>query len=446
LAGYSNFGATGVDLAAPGSGIYSTYFTSDSAYAAFSGTSMAAPFVSGAAALLRARFAAESPQQIRDRILAAADTVPALADRCATGGRLNLARALGSEIIADFSADPAAGEPPVTVQFTDASSGPIAAWDWDFGDGSPRGTVPQPTHLFDRQGAYTVTLTVTGADGARASQSRVVRVVANYTMQSGAYGWIDPSAMKLLPLGDNSVSEPLPLPFTFRFYGEIRDTLYVGANGLIGFASDGLGEPANSYLPDTARPNGLICPWWDDLNPGAGGSVRWGVVGTAPARVAVVSWVDVPWKARPSAAVSFQVTLHEGSNAIRFQYQEVQASRSAGAGRTATVGLEDPTGLVGRLYSCNGSSLLANGQAILFAPAATVTPPMLAVSPGPVPGSLQVEVRGEPGQSCTIEISADLAVWTALYTSTFSAEGRLSYVDPSATEDHQRFYRARLEP
>jgi PKD repeat protein len=47
--------------------------------------------------------------------------------------------------VADFSATPAAGVDPLTVDFTDASSGSITAWAWDFGDGTAS-TAQNPTH------------------------------------------------------------------------------------------------------------------------------------------------------------------------------------------------------------------------------------------------------------------------------------------------------------
>jgi subtilisin family serine protease len=94
LANYSNYGAETVDLAAPGSSIYSAYFLGDNSYVTMSGTSMAAPHVAGAVALLRAHVAGLTHTQIIDRLLKAVDPLPAFAGKTATGGRLNLQRAL----------------------------------------------------------------------------------------------------------------------------------------------------------------------------------------------------------------------------------------------------------------------------------------------------------------------------------------------------------------
>jgi subtilisin family serine protease len=93
LASFSNFGAESVDLAAPGDGIYSTY--PSSSYRYLSGTSMAAPLVAAAAAMLRKQDPDRSFSDLRAALKASVDPVPALAGKTVTGGRLNLARALG---------------------------------------------------------------------------------------------------------------------------------------------------------------------------------------------------------------------------------------------------------------------------------------------------------------------------------------------------------------
>src|SRR5437879_2548021 len=79
---------------------------------------------------------------------------------------------------ADFTASPTSGEVPLTVQFTDKSSSGLAAWDWDFGDGSTHGTDQNPTHTFTNIGRFTVTLTVTGSSGGTGHKSQTIQVTA----------------------------------------------------------------------------------------------------------------------------------------------------------------------------------------------------------------------------------------------------------------------------
>ena len=98
LAAAANYGAASVHLGAPGEQIYTTWSPTDSYYFTQSGTSFAAPYVTGALALLLEKFPAETYQQIIARLLNATDPVPALAGKCVTGGRLNLQSALNPPI------------------------------------------------------------------------------------------------------------------------------------------------------------------------------------------------------------------------------------------------------------------------------------------------------------------------------------------------------------
>jgi subtilisin family serine protease len=98
----SNYGATNVDLAAPGAAIYSTFFTSDTSYLGnggfLEGTSFAAPYVAGTLALMLEKYPGKTHQQIIACLLNATEPLPTLMGKCATGGILNARNALSPPI------------------------------------------------------------------------------------------------------------------------------------------------------------------------------------------------------------------------------------------------------------------------------------------------------------------------------------------------------------
>jgi subtilisin family serine protease len=88
LGSFSNYGATQVDLAAPGVRISSTY---GSDYSYLSGTSMATPFVSGAVALIASKFPTLTWQQLKQKLLSSVTPLNSLAGKMVTGGLLDVA-------------------------------------------------------------------------------------------------------------------------------------------------------------------------------------------------------------------------------------------------------------------------------------------------------------------------------------------------------------------
>ena len=99
LSSFSQYGATTVDIGAPGSGIWSTVpkasgkgktATIGSGYASYNGTSMATPHVTGAAALYASENPGASAAQIKAAILGSAIPTSTLEGKTATGGRLNV--------------------------------------------------------------------------------------------------------------------------------------------------------------------------------------------------------------------------------------------------------------------------------------------------------------------------------------------------------------------
>jgi len=67
--------------------------------------------------------------------------------------------------VAGFSGSPTSGDAPLTVQFTDESTGTITSWSWDFGDGGSSAQ-QNPSHEYQSAGSYEVGLTVTGPGGS----------------------------------------------------------------------------------------------------------------------------------------------------------------------------------------------------------------------------------------------------------------------------------------
>jgi serine protease len=103
LASFSNYGLTSVDLGAPGVSVYSTI--KGGSYDYFSGTSMATPHVSGAAALILSRCDLNTAE-LKANILNNVDSVSSLVGKTVTGGRLNVyntIRACSTPPVFDFS-------------------------------------------------------------------------------------------------------------------------------------------------------------------------------------------------------------------------------------------------------------------------------------------------------------------------------------------------------
>lgn len=195
LAYFSNYGARGVDMGAPGEAILST--VPGSGYAAYSGTSMATPHVAGAASLLLALNPNLTHAQIKDTLLASANPVAALAGKSVSGGRLNLQAALAAT-----SNPPAANLPPVANAGADVTlarrastvlngtasfdpDGTIAAYAWVSSNSGVVGilsgaTTATPTIMASpraRAGTVvTLTLTVSDNQGLKSSDEMKVTV------------------------------------------------------------------------------------------------------------------------------------------------------------------------------------------------------------------------------------------------------------------------------
>jgi len=196
----SNYGATSVDLFAPGGYILSTLppdpppETPTEHYGYFYGTSMATPHVAGAAALVHGAHPyvplypgafgwSPGSRSIKDVILDSVDVKPAYEGKCLSGGRLNVAKAVsmgGVPVITSVSAEPSIGAPPLEVEFAASaltSSGEITDKWWDFGDGSPAVHEYNTTHIYEELGCYEAVFHVVNDSGLESTAVLEINVL-----------------------------------------------------------------------------------------------------------------------------------------------------------------------------------------------------------------------------------------------------------------------------
>lgn len=183
---FSNHGSC-VDIFAPGSAITSAWYQSNNQTNTISGTSMAAPHVAGAAALILDAKPNLSPAQVFDEVLADG-VLNRISDE--RSGSPNLLMQI-TAAIGGGTSDPDPVDNPPTASFTvdcsdlrcsfDASAADddngINQYAWDFGDGS-NGIGVQPNKTYATAGSYSVTLTVTDMAGQTDSTAMAVTVSA----------------------------------------------------------------------------------------------------------------------------------------------------------------------------------------------------------------------------------------------------------------------------
>jgi PKD repeat protein len=144
--------------------------------------------------------------------------------------------------VAEFSATPSAGPAPLAVQFQDQSSGDVTNWSWELGDGT-LASGPNPSHLYDLPGTYTVTLTVDGPSG-RAVRTRQDFVAAQ-----------DPDALVALGCGINPAG-------SFRLVSgapRLGATLVIALDNPLGTQASGSATQVHSsWTPDVNFPCGSL--------------------------------------------------------------------------------------------------------------------------------------------------------------------------------------------
>lgn len=99
---------------------------------------------------------------------------------------------------ASFTASTLSGSAPLSVEFTDTTTGAATGWAWDFGDGATS-TERHPTHVYESEGEYSVTLTASNSSGQSSVTERITvgaapppppgNLVGNSGFEADTAGW-----------------------------------------------------------------------------------------------------------------------------------------------------------------------------------------------------------------------------------------------------------------
>jgi subtilisin family serine protease len=171
-------------------------------------------------------------------------------------------------------------------------------------------------------------------------------------------GYLPLSAFGVAPIagvGDETISN-FNVP-AFTYAGETYTRIGIVSNGyaVVGGGSGADVDFINQVLPNAQRPNNVLAPFWTDLNPGAGGALRVGVLSGGGNSWLVLDWQAVKEYSTANTA-SFQIWIGiNGTEDITYTYGPLDGD---GDGGFLTVGAENSFGNRGGNYYADGVGTL----------------------------------------------------------------------------------------
>ena len=186
-------------------------------------------------------------------------------------------------------------------------------------------------------------------------------------------------------LGDDAISNSIPIGFNFCYFGQTYTNFYIGSNNWVGFSAG-----QNSTWITTPIPNGsgsapmnCIMGPWQDINPGIGGTIKYAVYGTAPCRRLVISYYQVPMFSCTSQLYSSQIKIYETTNIIETHILNKPICASWNSGN-AVHGLHNANGTQSVLVQPPVSTSIRNNnqwstqnEGVRFTPSGPVVNPVL---------------------------------------------------------------------
>lgn len=362
LADFSNYGKRTVHVGAPGVKVLST--TPNNRYQELSGTSMAAPHVTGLAAIIASHFPDYNYRNIKNLLMTSGQSIASLSGKTIAGKRIRGSdingvgaltcqnQALKKRLQPDEGQLLVKLNTPIVLSALHLNcadfGGPFSVYSDEFEsiileDQGANGDLAAQDGIYSiewtpsRAGVYELnfgeeTLIINVENPAHEQKYAIKNDVAYRYEQIGGLR---------LNVQDDSVVHIIS-PFAVLFgnnHGSYKD-LFISSNGVISLTGpDYLGH-LNEPLP---YPNNaiLLAPLWDDLVPRSpAADVYVDIVGNSPSRKLVIEWRDMSHY-RSSGSSTFQVVLHEDNPDVLFNYLDTNFTHpSYNYGANATVGIQ----------------------------------------------------------------------------------------------------------
>jgi len=406
----SSFGAQSASLGAPGVGILSTVTVATGGgnpYQLFSGTSMAAPHVAGAAALLLAQNPNLTVAQLRSLLLYNGDPLATLTDTTLSGRRLNVGASMQALLANDVTppgtvtglAVTSVNGRTINLSWTasgdDGSTGTASLYRISFVDsftsavipvknvvplssGTPQTTSVKIPYGHTRGSIRVREFDKAGNEGVTASVNATVSFADGnpFATTLGPNSALSTGGTHLNLNADDAYKSNYALPFPFPFFGANYSTVTISTNGNIYFGGTPLSLDFTSSTEGLLKSR-MIAGLWDDLYLGTDQRLDADVYDVRPdANTIIFRWQGVPCNSENGGCafgggpVNFEIEL-KSNGQVTTRYGSGNANLFPVVGVSAG---EPETYLIGTHTSTTAPRSLTNARNVTFIPRATVNP------------------------------------------------------------------------